>query len=1359
MADEKLLFHYDFKKEYTIEKVNEIGATIDETIRTVVTTTDSNCKYVKKFGTPYQIKSVTDIDDPGTNLNFLIKTIDEEVIGGRLDGLAFNIVKEKLNTDTDDNTNSIDLDSNGNVHVIYYDDVLDGLYYLNNINNIWNKELVLSSTAINYSRIKVDSNDKIHIVLINESDEVIYLENTSGTWTSVTVDDSTVNTESDIDLDSNDYAHIVYKDSDNFKIRYAENTGGSFTKTEIGNCDSSVGTSIAVDSADKVHIAFSDNSDNLEYATNTTGSWVNTDVYTSGLVTEGVSIDTDSNNYAYISFYNGVTLPTPVQDLLYATNKTGSWVVSTIDSTNDVGRYSSINIDSADKVHISYNDLTNRNLKYATNTTGSFVISVLDTDNTDIVKYSNLKTDSSNRINIAYNSNEFRVIYSIPTIVLDDPKTVYLQIDGYGSGTLSTSINIDTDVDASGYSFIAPGESIIDDQQIKLYLSYSGSTYYDQNYKHGGARHTPTGVERLPYFKIQDAIDTVTPTFINVEVLDSEIYEEIITINDNNTNIQSSLGQTPTIKAPGCGARISREVENDGNNIDTIYVGKSGSDSTGDGTYQKPYFSLQYAHDNLNGRTNINIIDSLGYAEGLSVTNVITLEPIYGEVPIFTGGYQIHIITGGNGSTIIGLDLRFSTPEAILCYQAGSSNILDNSITNATIGIKYDSSSVSGDIKRNKIRNIYTGLLCNTGSNGASIENNIVGDCANGLFIAFTSTTSGISIKNNIIHDCSLYGIEQVGGNNATIENNTIYKCNVGIDYGSLPTGNTIRNNIIYNSTSYDLVDTSTAQTITYSCFITNNGFTEGTGNVKSDPLLSQVFTPYKLGISPISPVIRKDSNSKDIGTNLDLITITANNITINGFIIDGNDFFNYGIIDSTDTNYTGFISKYNDVINCTSSGIFLYDSDTDTDAQILNTKVYKNGSGISLFYGGNTLKNNLIYRNSQIGLYSNYLSTIIQSNVFFSNSEGIRFDENTAGTTIVNNIFDNNFEYGIYSAVIVVGTYNCHTDPILNVNFDDETNIIIDPLFINIEQDSEDFNLRSVEGGFKYESSLINRGIGGADIGAYIVDRELLSEQIKSYQLDYNPFMVERSLKLKGQTKFDNALGSLSTFGRSHKMIFNLQWNDDDLQTEKQLFTMRYLSQLSKTRENEKSDENVKVYFHLRPEEKELTGSSGIISGSKLNDSLLNLAENRYKGYHLAVKFESGSGMIIDADAKTGTVSGAEWTEDQWKGYYIYYNLNYHIIISNTSDTITVSDIYGVLIDGVINYSFEKYFKILKHSPNEFCLYDPNSELTNGTYAYYIDFVECIITNALFKPKQDSGFRETQYHQQTGIQITLEEK
>ena len=75
----------------------------------------------------------------------------------------------------------------------------------------------------------------------------------------------------------------------------------------------------------------------------------------SGIVDSGftvgsyTSIALDSNGYKHISYYESNS-----DDLKYATDKSGTWVVSTLDQTGDVGQHTSIAIDSNGYVYISY---------------------------------------------------------------------------------------------------------------------------------------------------------------------------------------------------------------------------------------------------------------------------------------------------------------------------------------------------------------------------------------------------------------------------------------------------------------------------------------------------------------------------------------------------------------------------------------------------------------------------------------------------------------------------------------------------------------------------------------------------------------------------------------------------------------------------------------------------------------------------------------------------------------------------------------------------------------------------------------------------------------------------------------------
>ena len=59
--------------------------------------------------------------------------------------------------------------------------------------------------------------------------------------------------------------------------------------------------------------------------------------------------------------------------LMYATNVSGSWGTTTLDSENTVGQYTSIAVGTSGAVYISYYDNTNTALKYAVNPTHTAV--------------------------------------------------------------------------------------------------------------------------------------------------------------------------------------------------------------------------------------------------------------------------------------------------------------------------------------------------------------------------------------------------------------------------------------------------------------------------------------------------------------------------------------------------------------------------------------------------------------------------------------------------------------------------------------------------------------------------------------------------------------------------------------------------------------------------------------------------------------------------------------------------------------------------------------------------------------------------------------------------------------------------
>lgn len=142
--------------------------------------------------------------------------------------------------------------------------------------------------------------------------------------------------------------------------------------------------SLALDSRGLAHIAYYTSAGglrrNLTYAREAHGPWSATDIDTRGSAL-WPAIALDQNDAAHISyFFTEDPTSNDTADLMYATNKSGSWVTETVDSAGRVGQESSIAIDSQGHVHIAYRETTTDNdrVKYATNKGGTWQTSVVE---------------------------------------------------------------------------------------------------------------------------------------------------------------------------------------------------------------------------------------------------------------------------------------------------------------------------------------------------------------------------------------------------------------------------------------------------------------------------------------------------------------------------------------------------------------------------------------------------------------------------------------------------------------------------------------------------------------------------------------------------------------------------------------------------------------------------------------------------------------------------------------------------------------------------------------------------------------------------------------------------------------------
>jgi len=125
-------------------------------------------------------------------------------------------------------------------------------------------------------------------------------------------------------------------------------------------------------------------------------TWIIETVDASNNVGTHSSIAIDSDGFPHISYYDLYW-----ENLKYARWTGIDWIIMPVDSPGDVGWYTSLALDSSDNPHISYYDITNEDLKYARWTGTTWSIETVDSTG-DVGFDSSLALDSGNNPHISY---------------------------------------------------------------------------------------------------------------------------------------------------------------------------------------------------------------------------------------------------------------------------------------------------------------------------------------------------------------------------------------------------------------------------------------------------------------------------------------------------------------------------------------------------------------------------------------------------------------------------------------------------------------------------------------------------------------------------------------------------------------------------------------------------------------------------------------------------------------------------------------------------------------------------------------------------------------------------------------------
>jgi len=357
----------------------------------------------------------------------------------------------------------------GNYKELYWDDEEDE--YLTR--NIANQRYVGL-----YTSLALDSTDKAHISYVDDTyDDLRYATGSGSSWTTSVIT-ATNYLSSSIALAGNTphVAYYAYHDAENGDLKYATLSGSSWITTTIDGIvdeDDDYNTGLMPDitinpATNLPYISYYDATNtNLMLANFNGTKWI-TYTVVGAISGEDVgkysSIDVDSAGRIYISYFDENYYDGPTQRLKFAYWSGTSWMESIVDNSDDVGYYSSIEVDNTGKVHIAYYDNFRHALKYASGVIsgGNWVWTIETVDDNsaadyDVGKYASIGVNNNGVPFISYydaNAGDLKLANK-PT----NSQWVLQVIDKEGDVGKYTSL----DIDSLGYPHISYYDSSLGD--------------------------------------------------------------------------------------------------------------------------------------------------------------------------------------------------------------------------------------------------------------------------------------------------------------------------------------------------------------------------------------------------------------------------------------------------------------------------------------------------------------------------------------------------------------------------------------------------------------------------------------------------------------------------------------------------------------------------------------------------------------------------------------------------------------------------------------------------------------------------------------------------------------------------------
>jgi subtilisin family serine protease len=264
-----------------------------------------------------------------------------------------------------------------------------GLYYATNASGDWVVWRLTTEAVAGPPAIAVEADGTAHITVRRAhgaESGLTYFTDEGGTWTSLQLTNHAEDFWSSVGVETTGAVDVAFARPGFGLYVQRRSSGGTWGTPQLVHDGEATAPDLAIDPADHVHVVFGlvdgfNTVAGVGYATNRTGSWVESTV--AGGQAHDASLAVDAAGHAHVAYQQATG---SVLGIFYATNTTGSFVSSLArasSSEGGTGNTTSYAVDASGHHHVALGSRygeASAGLYYGTDLSGSWVFTKLDSN-------------------------------------------------------------------------------------------------------------------------------------------------------------------------------------------------------------------------------------------------------------------------------------------------------------------------------------------------------------------------------------------------------------------------------------------------------------------------------------------------------------------------------------------------------------------------------------------------------------------------------------------------------------------------------------------------------------------------------------------------------------------------------------------------------------------------------------------------------------------------------------------------------------------------------------------------------------------------------------------------------------------